>query len=364
MDLGFLTGVFTQPGPYATVYLRTSHATEDQADARALRWRAAREQLAKDGADDATLDAIEAVLPSELVAGESGRVVCAAGGAVLLDDVLYDPVEADAHWSPLPDLLPYLTERAGRLPYTSVLVDRTGADIVSASVAGTEAEAQVDTDEHPLTKVRGGEWANKRYHRRVEGVWDDVAERIAGELTSQVLRSAPEVVVMGGDPRMRGLVLDHLDGRVSPLVRTTDAGSRALGAAGEPLSAELADAVRSTAAERGEEVVSAYVEARGRDGAATTGLAGTLAALRRAQVDTLLITPAARDTFAYIGRDPLALGMTADEVRTLGESDVTKAPADAALLRAAAATGARLHVPGPEDLSLDDGAGALLRYTD
>jgi len=364
MDIGFLKGVYAQPGPFATVYLVTSHASEDQADARALRWRAERERLAEAGADDATLDAVAAVLPRERAAGERGRVVCASGGAVLLDDVLYDPVEAAARWAPLPDLLPYLTERAGRLPYTSVLVDRQGADLVSASVAGIEAEAQIDADGHPLTKVRGGDDANKRYHRRVEGVWDDVAERVAGELTRQVLRSAPEVVVLGGDPQMRGLVLRHLDPRVDPLVVTTDAGARGLGAAGEPLSAELADAVRAKAAERGDAVVSAYAEARGRDGAATSGLAATVEALRRAQVDTLLLTAATRDTFLYIGRDPQALGLTEDEVRALGETGVTRTTADAALLRAAAATDARLHVPERDDPPLDDGVGALLRYTD
>lgn len=364
MDIGFLKGVFAPPGPYATVYLVTSHATEDQADARSLRWRAERERLAEAGADDATLDAIEAVLPYERVAGERGRVVCAAGGSVLLDDVLYDPIEAVARCAPLPDLLPYLTERAGRLPYTSVLVDRTGADIVTASVAGIQAEAQVDTDGHPLTKVRGGDDANKRYHRRVEGVWDDVAEKVAGELTRQVQRTAPEVVVVGGEPQMRGMLLNHLDRRVSPLVVTTDAGARALGAAGEPLAAELADAVRRKAAEREDEVVSGFAEARGRDGGAVSGLAPTVEALRRAQVDTLLLTPATRDTFLYIGRDPQALGVLEDEVRTLGETDVTRATADAALLRTAAATDARLHVPEPDTLALDDGVGALLRYTD
>lgn len=364
MDLGFLKDVYTPPGPYATVYLGTSHAREDQVDARALRWRAAREQLAGSGADAATLDAVEAVLPQERAAGERGRVVCASGGSVLLDDVLYDPAEAAARWAPLPDLLPYLTERAGRLPYASVLVDRTGADIVSASVAGIEAEEQVNTDRHPLTKVRGGDEANKRYHRRVEGVWDNVAERIADEVTKQVLRTAPAVVVLGGDPHMRGLVNAHLDPRVGSLVVTTDTGGRGAGAAGEPLSAELADAVRRKAAEREEATVSAFTEARGRDGAAVSGLAPTVEALRRAQVDTLLLTPAARDTFLYVGRDSPAPGLTENELYALGETDVTRTNADAALLRAGAATDARLHVPERSALPLDDGVGALLRYTD
>ena len=363
MDIGFLRGVYAPRGPYATVYLATSHASEDQAEARALRWRAERERLAGAGADQDTLAAIEAVLPRERAAGERGRVVCAAGGDVLLDDAMYDPAEAESRWSALPDLLPYLAERAGRLPYTTVLVDREGADIVSASVTGVSAEARVNAEGHPQTKVRGGEERNKTYQRRVEGVWDDVAERIAGELTRHVLRTAPEVVVLAGDPRMRGLVLDHLDGRTRDLVVTTDAGGRAPGAAGDTLSAEIGEAVREKAAALRNATLAAFREGRGRGDGAVTGLPATVEALRRGQVETLILAPASRDARLFIGADPHALGATAGEVTALGEDRATEAPADAALLRTAAATDAALLYRA-EDEDTGEGAAATLRYTD
>lgn len=364
MDIGFLQGVYAPRGPYATVYLATSHASEDQAAARALRWRQERERLAGAGADDDTLAAIETVLPRERAEEERGRVVCAAGGDVLLDDAMYEPVEAESRWSVLPDLLPYLAERAGRLPYAIALVDREGADIVSASVSGVAAESRVNAEgRHPVTKVRGGEERNKAYQRRAEGVWDDVAERICAELTRLVLRTAPEVVVLAGDPRMRGLVLDHLDGRTRDLVVTTDAGGRAAGAAGDALSAEIGEAVREKAAERQNAILDAFRQGRGRGDGAVTGLAATVEALRRGQVETLILSPESRDAHLFIGAEPHVLGVTAEEVKSLGEDRPTEAPADAALLRAASATDAALlyRADGEET---DEGAAATLRYTD
>lgn len=59
MDLGFLRPLYDDapPGGYVSVHPDTTPSTESAAAELELRWRAARERLAADGADEAALDA-------------------------------------------------------------------------------------------------------------------------------------------------------------------------------------------------------------------------------------------------------------------------------------------------------------------
>lgn len=58
MDLGFLAPAYAASGPVATAYLDTTSAVEGAAAKIAGRWRARREELAAQGADEATLEAM------------------------------------------------------------------------------------------------------------------------------------------------------------------------------------------------------------------------------------------------------------------------------------------------------------------
>src|SRR3954463_3451227 len=83
MDVGFLKPLFDRPGPWACVYLDTSRATEDAPSRRRLRERFVSDQLARQGADAATREALVHRLAGERLAGPSaGRALFAAGGEV------------------------------------------------------------------------------------------------------------------------------------------------------------------------------------------------------------------------------------------------------------------------------------------
>lgn len=58
MKLGYLRPLYDDYGGYVSVYLAASRAAEDAARAVELRWRSARDRLAEEGADAATLDAV------------------------------------------------------------------------------------------------------------------------------------------------------------------------------------------------------------------------------------------------------------------------------------------------------------------
>lgn len=89
MDLEFLRPLYEDVGGFVSVYLDTSLDAEDAALAVDLRWRSARERLARAGADEATLDALAAVMTGSR--GAPGRAAFGRGGEVALTEPLPHP---------------------------------------------------------------------------------------------------------------------------------------------------------------------------------------------------------------------------------------------------------------------------------
>jgi hypothetical protein len=109
MDLQFLRPLYEDFGGYVSVYLDTSLDGEDPGRAVDLRWRSARERLASAGADEATLDALAAVLTGR---GAPGRAAFGRGGEVVLTEPLPHPPRREiARLAPLPHVMPLLAQR-------------------------------------------------------------------------------------------------------------------------------------------------------------------------------------------------------------------------------------------------------------
>jgi hypothetical protein len=64
----------------------------------------------------------------------------------------------------------------------------------------------------------------------------------------------------------------------------------------------------------------------------------------------------------FLGPEPLQVARTRDELLAMGATEIFEDRADAALVRAAAGSGAEFVVMPVEELSLTDGVGGLLRY--
>lgn len=95
------------------------------------------------------------------------------------------------------------------------------------------------------------------------------------------------------------------------------------------------------------------------------GLTAVLDALRRAQVDTLVLSDDPSSTaMAWVGPEPLQLGETEDELRAMGVADPQGDRLDAAIVRALAGSAAQILVTPDAHDYLPDGLGAVLRYTD
>lgn len=361
-NVGFLQRVFAHEGPFASVCLDSGRVAEDALQAVRLRWRNLRDSLAADGADERTLTVMDEVVGTKSHhAGQEGQVVVAAAGELLIDERLHQAPDRDrATWAPLPDVLPVLRGSPPLVPHLVVRVDRTGADIQAYGRFGDDAE-QVDGVETPIKKVRAGGWSQRRYQQRAENTWERNAKEVAERLDKLVARYAPRFVAVGGDVRARAALLEHVSGRVRPLIVEVEHGSRSPGAGEvDRRAAELVDEhVRAD----DRSILEALTRELGRGENAVQGLDDTVDALRRAQVDTLVLedepdTPSR----LWIGPDPLDLGAHPD--RVVGELGAVQACADCALVRAAAAGDARVLLVAPDAVGLPSGVGAVLRYTD
>lgn len=376
MDLAFLSDLNHSAGPYATVYLDASHDTEDAAREQALRWAAQRADLAGQGADGDTLAALDAAVDDAPAVGRAGRVLVAAGGRVLLDRHLPEPPAApSATWGPAPDLLPMLLDAPEPVPAVVVRVHKSGGEIL---VAGAQERLeQVETVEgttENLHRSRGGGFNTYSMQRRVEQNWRDNVAEVAGHVDAEVRRTGARVLVVAGDAQSRTLLRDALPERSAGIaVDVEHSGGRVgdgrSGGDDAELEAAVTAAVRDAVDAQRHAVLDRLDQERGRpDGLAAVGLEPVLQALRAEQVDTLLLDGGVtREGELVVGESASQVATDEERLRGLGSEPVGRLPVDAALLAAAAASGAAFEPMGGGRTGLvgkpvEDGVAALLRY--
>lgn len=370
MDLSFLRPLYTgpryggQPGGWCSAYLDVRRDREDALSAVALRWRGLAEALREQGADQATLDAIGAAVRDER--GPAGLALFGCGGEVALTVSLPQPPPRDtAAFCVLPHVLALAGQLGERVPWLRALVDRTGADLLAVTAAGSPRTARVSDEEYPVRKTAPGGWSQSRYQRSAEQNWDRTAAMISDRATELAGRVRARVLVVAGDVRERALVAQRLteDLPKVPLVEA-EAGSRAGGARSQPLEEATQEVVRAEAARLRGEVLDAYRREHARGGAAATGLPDVVSALRQGRVDTLLVDAEHLpvEDRLWSGSEPLQIGLAGEDLDTMGVARPWPAHPDDILIRAAVATEADLLAVSEGEVPLADGVGARLRY--
>jgi Bacterial archaeo-eukaryotic release factor family 2 len=357
MDLSRLSSVYDATGPFATAYLDTTRSVENAAHEIELRWRAAREELEQQGAGAGVLDAMEAVIGEDRgVPGPHGRVLVAADDGVVLDLILpHPPRRETARFAPLPHLMPLVAQAGAFVPHVVVVADRTGAEVRVFGPGAHEEDHEVRGNDFDIRKVKAGGWANKKYQQSAENTWEKNAKLVAEDVTSAVRRTGAAIVAVVGDVRAVTDLRNELPEEVRGLVHVVDEQSQ--------LDDRVNDLIASFERDLTGSVLDTYREERARDGAATDGLAASVAALQQAQVETLLLVdhPEA-DGEAWIGPEPTLLALTEQELRDLGVEEPQRDRVDAALVRALVGTDAAIAVLTQDTVELDGGVGAVLRY--
>jgi release factor family 2 len=367
MDLSYLRPLFTAPGPWASVYLDATRAEENADHQVDLRWRALRQDLADQGADDATLDALQDALAGQpYQSGRYGLALFATGGDVALVEPLpAPPATEQAAWGPLPHAMPLVAQRGEDVPYVRVLADRTGADVTGLSVGGAPRRRTVrGSASYPLRKVHVGGWSHRRYQQAAEETWKRNAGDVAGAVTELAKAVGAEVIVIGGDVRSAPLIAERLPRRWRDRVIVTDAGSRQAGDE-EGLDDLTVQSIADVADRHARDAIEKYNMQRG-EGSGSAGLADVVTRLQRGQADTvLLVNDASSTDKLWIGPDdPSLVSVDADMLRESGVDDPQRVRADAALLRAIVGTDADLVLVQPGEVALEHGIGAVLRYAD
>jgi release factor family 2 len=370
MDVSFLAPVFAATGPYATVCADVTHTTENADTEVELRVRGLAEKLTEQGAPEVVVEAVRSRL---LEANEGGDVatlrgralVVAADGSVVLDQPLIDaPRREVAEYSPAPDLMPIVRQLPGRVPHIVVIADRVGADISVASLVGRpEIEDEVEGDSFQIRKFQGGGWAHHRYQHNAENKWIHNADNVAERIASLVRRLHPRFVLLAGDVRARQILSDRASDLWSELIVSMDEGGRAAGADREPVDQRAAELVAEHEAREEADTVE-KIQSAAAHGLAVTGTAPVVEALRKGQVETLVLADQPDDEKLLVGDSPLLLGTEQGDMDALGVQEVHSLPADRALFAAAVAGDSGVVVVPRAAMPGNIPVAAILRYTD
>jgi hypothetical protein len=368
MDVSFLNPVLAATGPFATVCADVTHTTENADTELELRVRAISEKLTGQGAPETVVEAVRSRLLEGNEGGDAGTlkgraVVVASDGSVELDQALVDaPLREVAEWSPQPDLTPVLRQLPGRVPHIVVLTDRTGADITFMGGPGAVEEETVQGDTYQIRKFPGGGWAHHRYQHNTENKWVHNADEVAERISSMVRRLGPRFVLVAGDIRARQILTDRASDLWSDLIVSMDEGGRAAGADREPVDRRMNELIAEHEARECAEVLE-QIRAAGAHGLSVTGIPATVEALRKGQVETLVVSDDPGDGTLLVGASPLELGVDQQDMDALGiHGEIV--PADRALLAAAVASSAGVVMVPKSAMPADTPVAAVLRYTD
>ena len=367
MKLGFLRPLYRRDGGYVSVYLDTSRAEESAAQAVGLRWRAARDRLAGAGADAATLDAAGAVL-TDAQQAPPGRAVFACAGEVVFTAALPAPPRREiTRVARLPHLMPLLAQQPPQPPHLRVSATRGGGDVLAVTAAGSAWESEAGRREWPVHKVKSGGWAQAQHQRSAEEAWEDNARDLAERVTAAAREVQPERIIIAGDARARALLLRHLSRPLQALVSTVEQEIPV----DSPAVAEAADRVLAKEADQVCRERFDHWRTQAVHGPGVEGLAATVTGLADGQVSELFLADRPTSAAAaWIGPAATELAVTEAQLRERGVERPACERADAAIVRAAAATDAELRFL-PEDLVTGDQPGstrpqdgicAILRY--
>jgi hypothetical protein len=368
MDVSFLEPVFTATGPFATVCADVTHTTENADTELDLRVRAVADRLTEQGAPEPVVEAVRSRLLEGNEGGAAGTLrgralVVPSDGTVVLDQALRDaPLREIAEWSAQADLLPVLRQLPGRIPHIVVLIDRVGADITFMGGPGQVEEETVEGDSYQIRKFPGGGWAHHRYQHNTENKWIHNADDVATHISSMVRRLRPRFVLVAGDVRARQILTDRASDLWSDLIVSMDEGGRAAGADREPVDRRMDELIAEHEARECAEVLE-QVRAAAAHGLSATGTRAVVEALRKGQVETLVLADDPGEDTLLVGDGPSVLGVDQHDMDALG-SHGQVVPADRALLAAAVAGSAGVVVVPRSAIPEEAPVAAVLRYSD
>lgn len=351
-------------GPFLSVYMNTEQQEPNAAQLAELRWSSLRRKLEREGTDASCLDAVGGLVADAHLEGAAfGAVVTPAGERFV--DYYRAGLSSDiARFAPAPTLTPALSWRQEEPSHLVVLADRAGADITAVTRSKPPSDLTVEVEQWPLSKSRGGGWAHWGMQRVVEETWARNARAVAAEVERLADALEARLVVLAGDPEAIGLLRKELPRHLAEAIHETP-GSRAAEAGAEALGERTARLVRSATAEDTVEAIELFRQELGQADRAVEGPAAALAALRRSQVDVLLVHDdgGEGEGACFALDEPELCALEPGDLDGLGHPDISRARLVDVAVRAALRTGASCRVvPGHGGPA--GGIGAILRWSE
>ena len=290
MDLHDLTDVLNASGPFVTVHVESESAVEQAASKHDLTWKDVVRRLEEQGVDEATRSAVYEAR-GEHAEGASRLVVATTSDATvrLAVPLGSTPARPVVDVSPLPHLLPLVDDVTTRIPHVVVLADHTGADV--SAYDDTERVAKRGHGQGPCPghpQGARGRLVAPDYQHRAENGWEsnarevvdtvvELAKQVGAQLSSRPARSASSSSSPSTCRRTRTRT-----SRVRAGAARTAA--RRWSAAGSPTPSSCTSRPVRWSCSRTTRRSEASKSAR------PTGSTTSWAALRKAQVETLLVT--------------------------------------------------------------------------
>jgi hypothetical protein len=400
MRLSTIRTLYGSAGPWASVYLDatgtqktgTPQETRRELD---LRWRAARDTLRGEGADEATLRAIdETVRNAPSGVGPAEVAVLASGGQVAFSRALpVAPPREAASWSAQPHAAELLrgvralASSASRdapgalaslgdlggdgISWVRADIDRTGGSVNSSDGHSATIRGEDEFVSKHTEDGRARIWSQARDQRAAEENWDINSTDVARAITAEVERCGADVIILAGEVRARQLVFDRLptilasrvtqvdheaEPRPHPESRVRD--RREADVYDAELETATRDIVEAAARDRRAAAIDRFHSGLS-DGDSVRGVEAVSAAARDLRIDTLVLS--ADPSHQHVWVDPLNPTMVGPAKRDTGVTAPAWEPADDALVGAAAFAGADSIIIDP-DIELVDGVGAILRF--
>ena len=356
------------PAPFTSVAVEASRVNRAGGDDATRHWEQQARHLRELGAPDDVVEALgDAVTAPTGLGGEHTRVAVAAGGDVVLDLVLPGrPARDESLHGPVPHLVPVARALAGAVPYAVVRLDRAGADIEVVGPGGEVQQAEEVAGDHDvLHKVPGGGWSQRRYQERVEDSAARNIGHVAEHLDRLVRRQRPELVLVMGEDEAVAELRDRAGSELAERLVVLDSGGRAAGTSEEAEQEAVDTALEEHRRRRRAELLDAFEEQRNRQQRAVEGLDDVVDVLRRGQVERLLLADDPTSTLTlWVGEQPLQLATSEEQARDAGASEPVEVRADAAILWALLGSDADITFVEADEVALQGGIGALLRWSD
>ena len=359
---------YRKPGPWCVAYVDASAGGAEGAEAGEVRPGDVRTALAQQGAPAEDLEAMEtAVDPARGLPAPISRFVLVRQGTVELNELLPGPLMGpkQVSFGPIPDLLPLLRHRPEEFPYIVAEATREGAEIRLEYVGrpGPAAVEGVEGSTEDISKLPGEDaWGQNKQQRRTEDTWRRNADEVAGQIDRIVDSSGARLIVLAGDVRARGLVLDQLAEAHKPLVSMIDSEPQPKDSHQEAFEDKVRERIALQWAAEQDQIMDRLALQEGQaNPESATGVEAVMEALQQAQADMLIL-----NSKALADRKLLALGaepwVAAAESQALGAELLGEVPASAALLRAASLTDAGLLLVPDGVLPRGVDVAALLRW--